>query len=116
VIDTESGEVDTSLSGFEWPDRILIVEDEDLVVIPDLRRDHVRFLDYDGRRDIETLDLPGEGSQGVTLTDNRETLLLSLSRSAQVAVIDLETFEVVRRIDVGPTPDGSGWSPLVVER
>lgn len=116
VVDTETGEVDSSLSGFSWPYRILIVEDENLVVIPDLRRHHVRFVDYEGRRDIETLDLPGEGPQGVALTDDGETLFLSLSRSGQVAVIDLDSFEVVRRIDVGPTPDGIGWSPLVVGR
>lgn len=116
IVDTESGRVDSALSGFSWPYRILIVEERDLVVIPDLRRNHVRFIDYDDRRDLEILELPGEGPQGVALTHDRDTLFLSLSQSGQVAVIDLDSLEVVRRIDVGPTPDGVGWSPVVVER
>lgn len=114
IVDTESGEVDSALSGFGWPYRILIVEERDLVVIPDLRRHLVRFVDYDGRTDIEALELPGDGPQGVALTADRGTLFLSLSQAGQVAVIDLETLELVRRIDVGPTPDGVGWSPLVL--
>ena len=113
VVDTETGEVDSRLAGFQWPYRILILEDHDLVVIPDLRRSVVRFVEYGSRSDLETLDLPGEGPQGVALTRDRSTLFLSLSQSGQVAVIDLASRRVVRRIEAGPTPDGIGWSPLV---
>lgn len=116
IVDTESGAVDTALSGFQWPYRILILEDRNLVVIPDLRRSHVRFIDYANRRDISRLDLPGEGPQGVFVTPDGSTLFLSLSQSGQVAVIDLDTREIVRRIDVGATPDGIGWSPVVLTR
>lgn len=116
ILDPESGEVDSALSGFEWPYRILIVEEKGLVVIPDLRREVVRFVDLQLRSDIQTLEVPGHGPQGVALTDDRETLFLSLSRSEQVAVIDLDSLEIVRYIAVGPTPDGIGWSPVVIER
>ncbi len=116
VVDTETGEVDSALTGFEWPYRILILEERDMVVIPDLRRSHVRFIDYDERRDMETLPLPGEGPQGIFVTPDGETLFLSLSQSGQVAVIDLDTRTIVRRLDVGPSPDGIGWSPVVLAR
>lgn len=116
IVDTESGAVDSALSGFQWPYRILILEDRNLVVIPDLRRSHVRFIDYANRRDISRLDLPGEGPQGVFVTPDGSTLFLSLSQSGQVAVIDVDTREIVRRIDVGATPDGIGWSPVVLTR
>jgi DNA-binding beta-propeller fold protein YncE len=116
VVDTEAGAVDSRLSGFEWPYRILIVEERDLVIIPDLRRSVVRFIEYGSRRDLETLELPGDGPQGVALTHDRGTLFLSLSSAGQVAVIDLQARQVVRRIEGGPTPDGIGWSPLVLER
>ena len=116
VVETESGDVSSRLSGFEWPYRILIVEDRDLVVIPDMGRHVVRFVDYSDRTDIETLPLPGEGPQGVALTPDQGTVFLSLSRSAEIAVIDLATRRIVRRIDAGPTPDGIGWSPLVLRR
>ncbi|MGI9629198.1 MAG: YncE family protein, partial [Longimicrobiales bacterium] len=102
VVDTDTGEVDSALSGFEWPYRILIIEDQDLVVIPDLGRHVVRFVNYTDRTDIATLELPGDGPQGVALTADRGTLFLSLSAAGQVAVIDLGTRQVVRRIDAGP--------------
>jgi DNA-binding beta-propeller fold protein YncE len=114
VVDTETGEVDSRLAGFEWPYRILILADRDLVVIPDMGRSVLRFVSYSARSDVETLELPGEGPQGVALTRDRGTIFLSLSNSGQVAVIDLDTRRLVRRIDAGPSPDGIGWSPLVV--
>jgi DNA-binding beta-propeller fold protein YncE len=116
VVETESGNVSSPLSGFEWPYRILIVEDRDLVIIPDMGRHVVRFVRYSDRTDIETLALPGEGPQGVALTPDHGTVFLSLSRSGEIAVIDLATRRVVRRIDSGPAPDGIAWSPLVLRR
>jgi DNA-binding beta-propeller fold protein YncE len=74
----------------------------------------VRFVEFGTRRDISSLDLPGQGPQGVALTHDRGTLFLSLSSAGQVAVIDLATRRVVRRIDAGATPDGIGWSPVVL--
>ena len=116
VVDTETGGVDSRLSGFEWPYRILIVEEQGLVVIPDLGGSVVRFVDYESRSDICALELPGQGPQGVALTHDQGTLFLSLSQAGQVAVIDLSSRQIVRRIEAGPSPDGIGWSPLVVRR
>ena len=79
IVETETGDVSSPLSGFEWPYRILIVEDRDLVVIPDMGRHVVRFVDYSDRTDIETLALPGEGPQGVALTPDQGTVFLALS-------------------------------------
>jgi YVTN family beta-propeller protein len=114
VLDTDSGEITTRIPGFSWPYRILIVGERGLVVIPDLRLEVVRFFDRDRREEVGRLELPGEGPQGVALTHDRSTLFLSLSSSGQVAVIDLAARSIVRRIDVGPTPDGLGWSPIVL--
>lgn len=114
VLDPSTGAVTSPLTGFEWPYRILIVEEHDLVVIPDLGRHRVRFVDYGDRTDLETLELPGDGPQGVALSGDRGTLFLSLSEAGEVAVIDLTTRSVVRRIPAGPTPDGIGWSPVIL--
>lgn len=114
VVEPRTGEVESPLSGFEWPYRILIVEEKNLVVIPDLRRHVVRFVDYEARADLGALSLPDEGPQGVALTHDKGTLFLSLSQAGQVAVIDLASRQIVRRIDAGPTPDGIGWTPLVL--
>lgn len=114
VLDTSTGRVASPLRGFGWPYRILLVPERGLVVIPDLRREEVRFVDLESREELERLELPGAGPQGVALTADRGTLFLSLSRQGRVAVIDLESREVVRTLETGPTPDGVVWSPLVV--
>jgi len=114
VVDTETGEVDSRLEGFSWPYRILILEELDLVVIPDLSQNVVRFIDGSDRTELSRLDLAGMGPQGVALTRDRGTLFLSLSEAGEVAVIDLRARRVVRRIPAGPTPDGIAWSPLVL--
>lgn len=114
VLEPHTGEVSSPLEGFDWPYRILLVPERGLAVIPDLRREEVRFVDLETREELERLEMPGAGPQGVALTGDRRTLFLSLSRQGRVAVIDLESREVVRTLEVGPTPDGVGWSPLMV--
>lgn len=112
VVDTGTGEVTSPLEGFGWPYRILLVPERGLVVLPDLRREEVRFVDL-GTREVEkVLPFPDAGPQGVALSGDRGTLFLSLSRRGEVAVVDLESLEVVRTLEVGPTPDGVAWSPL----
>ena len=114
VVRPSTGAVETALDGFEWPYRIRILEDRGVVVIPDLSLHVVRFVDYATHREVGRLELPEEGPQGITVTPDGGTLFLSLSASGQVAVIDLASRAVVRRLEAGRTPDGIGWSPLVL--
>jgi len=116
VVDPATGGVAPALSGFSWPYRILVLEERGLVVIPDLGAHSVRFVDLRTRDEMDRIELPGEGPQGVTCTPDEGTLFLSLSQSGEVAVIDVATRRIVRRLAAGPTPDGIGWSPLVLRR
>jgi DNA-binding beta-propeller fold protein YncE len=110
VVDPSSGTVSTAAEGFGWPYRVLFTPDLHTVVIPDMRGNEVRFLDRASRRELGRLSLPGAGPQGVTVTPDGRWLFLSLSQQATVAVIDLRTREVVRRLDVGDTPDGLAYT------
>jgi DNA-binding beta-propeller fold protein YncE len=112
TLDTSTGRVDTVLEEVGWPYRILLVPDHDLVVVPDLRASEVRFLRLSTREELPRLELPGTAPQGVALSGDGASLFLSLNRAGEVAVIDLETRRVVRRLPAGPTPDGVGWSPV----
>lgn len=116
VVRPAAGSVEPALTGFQWPYRIRILEDRGIVVIPDLSLHVVRFVDYATHEEVDRLELPGEGPQGITVTPDGGTLFLSLSASGQVAVIDLDTRRVVRRLEAGRTPDGIGWSPRVTTR
>ena len=116
VIDTRSDRVDRALSEFGWPYRILITPDQQLVIIPDLRKHQIRFVDRASRQQLEVMEIPGAGPQGIALSSDARLLFVSLSEQDQVAVIDLATREIVRRVSTGSGPDGIGYSPLVVRR
>ncbi|MGH7541979.1 MAG: YncE family protein, partial [Gemmatimonadota bacterium] len=98
-----------ALEGFGWPYRILFTPDARLALIPDLRRHELRIVDRASRSELARLEFPDAGPQGIALAGERFALL-SLSRRANVALIDLETREVVRTIDVGESPDGIAWT------
>ena len=111
-LDPESGEVRTILEDVQWPYRILLVPSRDLVVVPDLRGHAIRFSRMSTGEELPPLDMPG-GPQGITVTPDERALFLSLSERDEVAVIDLETGTVIRRIATGRAPDGIQWSPVV---
>ena len=113
VVNTQTGAVEETIPGFSWPYRILITPDNSLAIIPDLRLHTVRFFDRGTKRELEVLEMPGAGPQGLTLGGDSRTLYLSLNQQDRVAVIDLETRMVTRYIETGAGPDGIVYSPLV---
>ena len=115
VLNTQTGEIDEALRGLSWPYRIFITPDQRLAVIPDLRRDEVRFVDRATRRELKVLAIPASGPQGLTLGPDGRSLYLSLNRQDRLAVIDLASMEVVRYIETGSGPDGVVFSPLTLQ-
>jgi len=111
VLSTVDGSVDTPLAGFQWPYRILLVPERGLVVLPDFRGNQLRIVEHASKRELARLDFPGGGPQGVVLTPDGRWLFLSLNAQDRVALIDLESLEVVRYLTTGSGPDGIGWSP-----
>ena len=111
VIDVASGEVRGTLEGFAFPYRILFTPDERLAIMPDFRANELRIVDRASLQELKRLEFPGGGPQGVILSGDGKTLYQSLNRQGEVAAVDLETFEVIRRYQVGSTPDGIGWAP-----
>lgn len=109
----DSPEPEVALEGFGWPYRILFTPDASLVFVPDLRGHELRVAQRTDHREVARLEFPEAGPQGLTLAGDR-WLLQSLSRRAQVAVIDLETMQVVRTIEVGESPDGIAYTSRTV--
>lgn len=113
VVDPAAGTVTTAAEGVSWPYRVLFTPDLTTVILPDLRRDEVRFLDRASRRELSRLSMPGAGPQGVTITPDGRYLLESLSQQARVVVVDMHTRAVVGHIPAGQTPDGIAYTPNV---
>lgn len=81
-------------------------------MIPDARSEVVRVFNAESGEELGSLDFSGDGPQGVTLYPDDRTLFLSLSRQGQVAVIDIESMEVLGEYAAGSGPDGIGYSEL----
>lgn len=115
VVDAASGKVSTAAEGFGWPYRVLFSPDNALVLLPDLKKEELRFVDRRTRRELGRLALPGMGPQGIIFTPDGTHAFLSLSTGAKVAVIDVAARRVVREIAAGDTPDGVAYTTRVVD-
>ena len=103
-------------SGFDWPYRILLTNDERYAVIPDLGNERLRFFDVQSKTEIGAMEMRGMQPQGVTLYRDDRTLFLSLSGQNKVLAIDIESRQVLWEYATGAAPDGIGYSPLVLRK
>jgi DNA-binding beta-propeller fold protein YncE len=115
VVKPASGTVETAAEGFGWPYRILFSPDGKTVLLPDLRREELRFLDRATRRELGRLQLTGGAPQGITITPDGRYALESLSAQGRVVIVDLATRTVAGYLSVGATPDGIGYSTRVFD-
>jgi DNA-binding beta-propeller fold protein YncE len=106
VVNSATGEVSTAAEGFGWPYRVLYSPDTRTVLMPDLRKEELRFIDRASRKELARLALPGKGPQGITLTPDGTYAFLSFSTGAAVAIIDVAQRKIVGELKAGETPDG----------
>jgi DNA-binding beta-propeller fold protein YncE len=114
VVEVAGGTVSTAAEGFGWPYRILYSPDARLVLLPDLRKEELRFVERSSRRELGRLAFPAGGPQGITLTPDGRYALQSLSREGRVAIIDVATRAVVGSLAAGGSPDGIAYTRRVI--
>jgi YVTN family beta-propeller protein len=113
VVDPRTGAVTTAAEGFGWPYRVLFTPDVRTVLLPDLRREELRFVDRATRRELARLTFPGAAPQGIAITPDGRHVFQSLSGQGRVAIIDVATRAVLGHVPAGETPDGVVYSPQV---
>ena len=116
VVDLATGAVTAAAEGLGWPYRVLWSPDGRTVMLPDLRREELRFVDRASRRELGRLAFPGGGPQGITVTPDGRYVFQSLSREARVAIVDPASRTVRGYLAAGETPDGIAYSSRVVAR
>jgi DNA-binding beta-propeller fold protein YncE len=114
VIDAASGRARMQLPGFSWPYRILLIDDEQRVVIPDARRETLAVFDTGTGEKQSEITLAGAGPQGIVPWRDDGTLFVALSRQSKVLAVDSTTLETLREYSTGAGPDGIGYSPLTL--
>ena len=113
VVDVAAWSASTAAEGFRWPYRVYFSPDNKTVIVPDMTNEDVRFLDRATRRELGKISLPGAGPQGITMTPDGKYALLSLSKQAKIAIIDVASRTVVGHLAAGDTPDGIVYTPRV---
>jgi DNA-binding beta-propeller fold protein YncE len=116
VVDARTGAVTTAAEGFGFPYRVLFADNATVVLMPDYRNEDLRFVQRASRAELGRLKFPGGGPQGITLTADGRSALLSLSSQGKVVVIDIAGRRVTGEYAVGATPDGVAYSRVVVRR
>jgi DNA-binding beta-propeller fold protein YncE len=116
VVVPATGQVKTAAEGFGWPYRVLFSPDGKTVLLPDLRREELRFLDRATHQELGKLSFPGGGPQGITITPDGRYALESMSRESRVVIIDMATRKVAGQLAAGATPDGIVYTTRVFAR
>jgi len=116
VIDVSDGSAQAQWSGFGWPYRILLTNEEQFALVSDLKKGQLRIFDAQSKTELGVINIPSTGPEGMTLHPDDRTLFLSLSRRNKVLVIDIDSRQVIGEYKAGNAPDGIGYSNLVVRR
>jgi YVTN family beta-propeller protein len=66
-------------------------------------------MDASSRKEIKHLDLGG-GAAGILVAPDGSRAYIAVSTNDKVAVVDLNTLEVVGQISAGKQPDGLAWA------
>jgi YVTN family beta-propeller protein len=93
--------------GTKRANRVKFAPDGRLVLISDLDTGDLVVLDAIGRKETKRLKL-GRGASGILIVP--EVAFVAISPDNEVAVIDLRTLSVIRRIPTGKGPDGMAYA------
>jgi DNA-binding beta-propeller fold protein YncE len=113
VLDPRSGAVSEVVSMFGWPYRIHLTPDARTVLVPDIRRGTLRFIDRASRRELGIVRFGGGDPGGLAFTADGRHAFQTLSSQGRVAVVDVTARKIVGSLDVGDTPDGIAYTPRV---
>jgi YVTN family beta-propeller protein len=110
IIDTKTGNIVETLTGFTLPYRLATSADGRIAIICDPQANKIHVADIAQRRVIWSLD--GLASpRGVNIAADGKTAFVTLAGDQTVGIIDLETRKLTRKIGVGASPDGVWYGP-----
>lgn len=111
VIDTEAKqEVEKIPLPTNFSNRLKFTPDGRYVIVAELQGDRVLVLDAHTRKEVKRIDVGG-GTEGIQMAPDGSRVFIAVSPENKVAVIDLDTLEVVGEIHGFINPDGMAWVP-----
>jgi YVTN family beta-propeller protein len=109
VIDVPSRKVVNNINlGTKRSNRIKLTPDGKYALVSDLDAGEVIVVDAVARKEIKRLPV-GRMVEGIVIPDNTRAFV-AVNGEGHVAVIDLKTWQVSRKIPTGEGPDGMAWA------
>jgi YVTN family beta-propeller protein len=111
VIDIASKKVVHTIAvGTKRSNRIKLTPDGKFALISDLEAGDLVVLDAAAHKEIKRLPL-GKMPEGILIPPSGGHAYVAVNGDKHVAVIDLQTWQVTKKIPTGNGPDGMAWVP-----
>ena len=108
VIDVATRKVVQTIAlGTKRSNRIKLTPDGKFALVSDLEAGELVVVDAAARKELKRLPL-GRMPEGILIPNNSEAFV-AVNGDNNVAVIDMKTWTVARRISAGTGPDGLAW-------
>ena len=109
IIDTKTGTIAQTLSGFTFPYRLAISDDGRVAMVCDPKGNRIHVADVRARKVEWTLELPSP--RGVNIAPDGKSAFVTLAGDETMGVVDLEARKLTRAVKVGKSPDGVWFGP-----
>jgi DNA-binding beta-propeller fold protein YncE len=109
IIDTETGIITKTLSGFTFPYRLAISNDGKIAIIPDPQGNKIHVADVAKQEVIWSLEMGSP--RGVNISPDGKSAFVTLATDEAMGIVDLETRKLTRQIKVEKSPDGVWYGP-----
>jgi len=109
IIDVVGGKVTQTLNvGTKRSNRIKLTPDGKFALISDLEAGDLVVVDAATRKEIKRMPL-GRQPEGILIPQPGTHAFVAVNGDNNVAMIDLKTWQVTKRISAGTGPDGLAW-------
>jgi YVTN family beta-propeller protein len=111
VIDVASKKVvHTIAAGTKRSNRIKLTPDGKFALVSDLDAGDLVVIDAAAHKEVKRLPL-GRMPEGILIPPSGGLAYVAVNGDNHVAVIDLKSWQVTRKIQTGKGPDGMAWAP-----
>jgi YVTN family beta-propeller protein len=111
IIDVRSRKVLQTIGiGTRRSNRIKLTPDGKFALVSDLEAGEIVVLDAAARRVVARIPM-GKSPEGILIPPAGDVAYVAVNGDNVVAVVDLKTWKVTRKIQTGTGPDGMAWIP-----
>jgi YVTN family beta-propeller protein len=109
IIDVASKKVKQTIAlGTKRSNRIHLTPDGQFALVSDLDAGEVVVLDAPARKEVRRIPV-GKSPEGILIPPSGGVAYVAVNGDNYIAVLDLKTWQVSRKLMTGAGPDGMAW-------